>query len=360
MILAPSVVFQKPVLTKITGKPDYRSIKRLTKELYANAKAIRSNEGGGTNGHLGVIMPDTEYQNRAGVAFTAPIHPGTMNDQTGNTAAVIEAAKHAYEKEEYDALIFEIVDAGLKSQIVAAVHRRYYKTLEDDEFGLTDISTRDILAHLTSKYAKLTADDLEKNRNELSATFNPDNEIEALWDHVESIQKIAKQGGETISDNVAMNLVLAQIELTGIMQIDTQVWRKKPRAEQTMEKFQEHFKAALEEYKRQVTAGAAGYHGANHANAVIPIVPIPHEANSATAVVDDLIRMFYCWSHGLSKNPNHTSCTCTSKKPGHIDTATVSNMLGGNCYIIRDRGAAHRPPPRVAAIPAVSTDTAGR
>ncbi len=61
-----------------------------------------------------------------------------------------------------------IVDAGLKSQIVAAVHRRYYKTLEDDEFGLTDISTRDILAHLTSKYAKLTADDLEKNRNELS------------------------------------------------------------------------------------------------------------------------------------------------------------------------------------------------
>ena len=39
--------------------------------------------------------------------------------------------------------------------------------------------------------------------------------------------------------------------------------------------------------------------------------------------------MYYCWSHGLGINKQHTSPTCTFKKDGHIDTATVDNMQGG-------------------------------
>jgi hypothetical protein len=39
--------------------------------------------------------------------------------------------------------------------------------------------------------------------------------------------------------------------------------------------------------------------------------------------------MYYCWSHGLGINQQHTSPMCTFKKDGHIDTATANNMQGG-------------------------------
>jgi hypothetical protein len=354
MLTAPIVQFEKPVLTKVTGKPTYISVTLLTKEVYANAKAIRSNHGGGLNGHLGVVMSAPTYYARANVAYIAPAHPGTMADQTGATAAQIEAAKQAYRTAQTDANLHEAVNTGLKAQIVAAVNRRYIKCLEDEAFGLADVQSHTILEHLQTKYVTLTDNDLEANRNQLSAPFNPADDIETLWDRIEFIQTLATKGNEAISDKVAMNFVLAQIELTGVMTIDTQAWRKKSDNEKTMDNFQEHFEAAIKEHARQLTTASTGYHGADIAiDLATPArqATPAEEANAAVpAATTDLMLMFYCWSHGLSKNPNHTGCTCTNRKDGHIEEATVTNMLGGCNYIARDRGPAHRPPPRERAV----------
>lgn len=56
----------------------------------------------------------------------------------------------------------------------------------------------------------------------------------------------------------------------------------------------------------------------------------------------------YCWTHGYGTNPNHTSCTCKNKAPGHRNDATLENMFGGNNTITRNRGepAVYRAPPR--------------
>ena len=42
---------------------------------------------------------------------------------------------------------------------------------------------------------------------------------------------------------------------------------------------------------------------------------------------------FYCHSHGTTRNPNHTSKLCTNKKPGHKDSATLSNKMGGSTFV---------------------------
>ena len=47
--------------------------------------------------------------------------------------------------------------------------------------------------------------------------------------------------------------------------------------------------------------------------------------------------MYYCWTHGLGKNRNHTSATCNNKAEGHKDEATADNMLGGNNKIMSAR-----------------------
>ena len=56
----------------------------------------------------------------------------------------------------------------------------------------------------------------------------------------------------------------------------------------------------------------------------------------------------YCWTHGLGRDPNHTSQTCTRQAHGHCTNATLDNMMGGNASIRRARGerAVYRPPQR--------------
>jgi hypothetical protein len=39
---------------------------------------------------------------------------------------------------------------------------------------------------------------------------------------------------------------------------------------------------------------------------------------------------FYCWSHGLGFNPNHTSGSCGNRLAGHEANATDANRMGGN------------------------------
>jgi hypothetical protein len=38
----------------------------------------------------------------------------------------------------------------------------------------------------------------------------------------------------------------------------------------------------------------------------------------------------YCHSHGITSNLWHNSTTCSRKKEGHNDKATLTNKLGGN------------------------------
>jgi hypothetical protein len=54
--------------------------------------------------------------------------------------------------------------------------------------------------------------------------------------------------------------------------------------------------------------------------------------------------MYYCCSHGLGKNKDHTSPTCTFKKNGHINTATAYNMQGGSNQIGSRSPRRERPP----------------
>ena len=45
----------------------------------------------------------------------------------------------------------------------------------------------------------------------------------------------------------------------------------------------------------------------------------------------------YCYTHGLSNNPLHTSASCTNRAERHQEAATLSNPMGGS-NIIRGRG----------------------
>ncbi len=50
---------------------------------------------------------------------------------------------------------------------------------------------------------------------------------------------------------------------------------------------------------------------------------------------DDGKPISYCWSHGITHNLKHHSCSCKRKKEGHKDAATLHNRLGGSNEICK-------------------------
>jgi hypothetical protein len=59
--------FPQPVLPTVQCEPDYQKIHATRKFLQANSRAIDTHLGGGTLGHVGLVISDSSY------AMIAPI-----------------------------------------------------------------------------------------------------------------------------------------------------------------------------------------------------------------------------------------------------------------------------------------------
>jgi hypothetical protein len=321
-------------LTPIPGKPTAAAIRQLKKELYANARSIHSDRGGGLNGHLGLVMPTAAYVIRAGAAFAEPNHPGIQPiHAAAATAAQITAANRAYDQALDEFKTYATIKEKLKQQVLVAVDPIYYQDLEDDTFGYADVLIPVIITHLSTTYGTLTASDLENNRNKLTEAWNPDDPIENLWKNIKIVRAIAAQGGEPISDGTTIQLTLIALGKTGVHSHAVETWFDKDDAKHTWANFQLHFNKHEKTRLKKLTAQSAGFHGAQNA------MHIPDDqANAASAqqsgkpkdsYASNGIPLFYCWSHGLSKSADHTSRTCHTQSEGHCTDATIDNRLGG-------------------------------
>jgi hypothetical protein len=97
--------FPHPILPTLEGEPDYQTIHATRKFLQANSRAINTQLGGGTLGHLGLILSDASYSNiaptiaKAPTFWIAPNAPGRAPATTDRTAAQISAARHVWEED---------------------------------------------------------------------------------------------------------------------------------------------------------------------------------------------------------------------------------------------------------------------
>jgi hypothetical protein len=165
-----------------------------------------------------------------------------------------------------------------------------------------------------------------------------------LWAKIANIQRVAEFGDVPIADVTIITLTLAMIEKTGLLATTTEKFRLRPLTEWSLAAFKSDFVLGNKERIRRLTAGDAGFHGANNAiSTPPPATPVPALAAAVvtpatTASVASAARhvsveggkMYYCWTHGLSSMRNHTSITCLHKAEGHQDDATAFRMKGGN------------------------------
>jgi hypothetical protein len=328
-----SFTLPHPELTAITERPTISTINRLRKELYDNAMSVETTAGGGENGHLGLVMDPISYQAHAGEPFIEPAHPGPLPDHQGLTEKQIIAANRLYDTHMADYKTCKQLKVELRKQLIAAVPKLYLPP-DDPLFGYNKITPAQMLQHLVATYGHMTPDELEANEKCLEQEFNIDDGIEALWRRISEIQTLAASAGEPIPDSAVLRRTLQVLDNTGLYTQGCRDWRKRPIAEHTMENFITHFNEEDVERRRQLTAQQAGFHGANHTTtAATPQANNTRSNNTSPSNTSEVhcegIALYYCWTHGLSRNYAHTSKTCKTPAEGHQKEATFKNMMEG-------------------------------
>lgn len=331
---ASDIVFPHTDLTPITGKPNNSSLKLLKTELYANAMAVDSNRGGGDHGHLRVVTSEELYAEMAGEEFDAPTNPG-LTPVAGTDPATTTENNRIFAAKGVEWKLYRNVIKLLKAQIIAAIKPTYLAELAHPTLGLANVSITTMLEHLVP-HGKLTLQEVEDNLNVLSSPWNVDQDVETLFIRIIECRRIAEDANEPITEIMAIHLTLKALENTGLFELLCNHWRLMNQESWDFEDFKIEVRTHNEERERKLTAKHAGYHGAN-ASIVTPITDVALNATTATStnspsevLVDGVTAAFYCWSHGLGLNRDHTSKTCEHRKPGHKEHATFRKRLGGS------------------------------
>jgi hypothetical protein len=265
--------FPRPVLPTVQGAPDYQTIHATRKFLQANSRAIYTHSGGGTLGHLGLIISDASYAmispttKEEPTLWETPNAPGRAPATTDGTAAQISAARHIWEEDVQTYRTYTSIQQALKKQIISVFETMYMYILNYNMVGYANFSERGMLDHLFETYSNITAVDLEINFEHMRRAWDPQQPVETLFKHIQDCADYSEAGGVLIGHPQQINVGYAKIFATGHFMSACRRWNEKPAAEKTWTQFKSHFAAAHRQHKQiqGESAATAGYHSANSA-----------------------------------------------------------------------------------------------
>jgi hypothetical protein len=265
--------FPHPLLPTVQGEPDYQTIHATWKCLQENSRAIDTHLGGGTLGHLGLIISDASYAtiaqktNTGPTLWISPQAPGWAPANTDGTAAQISAACHIWEEDVQTYCTYTSVQQTLKKQIISVFEPMYLDILNDNMVGFANISARDMLDHLFETYGNINAVDLEINFEHMRQAWDPQQPVESLFKQIQHCADYSEAGGVLIGHPQQINVGYAKIFATGHFMSACRRWNEKHLIEKTWTQFKSHFVAAHCQHKQMQGeyAATAGYHSANAA-----------------------------------------------------------------------------------------------
>jgi hypothetical protein len=213
--------FPHPLLPTVQGEPDYQTIHTTRKFLQANSRAIDTHFGGGTLGHLGLIISDASYAmiapatNGEPTFWIAPQAPGRAPATTDGTAAQINAARHIWEEDVQTYRTCTSVQQALKKQIISVFEPMYLGILNDNTVGYANISARVMLDHLFETYGNITTVDLKINFEHMRRAWDPQQPVETLFKQIQYCPDYSEAGGVLIGHPQQINVGYAKIFATG-------------------------------------------------------------------------------------------------------------------------------------------------
>jgi hypothetical protein len=308
-------------------------VQLLTKELYANARSVESELGGGDHGHLGMLMPENEYTaiSTDNEEYEEPTKPAAI--EFAATAVERERQKEAFRVEMEEYLAARRLKTQLRKQMIVAIPEIYIASLADETTGLANVHPRVILDHVIDEYGTIHPKDLEDNLTKLkSFQWNPDEPIQSVFSLGDKTRKFARDGNDPISDQAYTQILVNIFRRCGAMDNAVEAWELVKPTQRTLPNAIAHFikydklRQMSKGYLKEILADRAAHTASStQASTVSPLSTISAERAEATNTT--LQGFFYCWSHGVC---THSGLRCFARLPGHIETATVTNRQGGS------------------------------
>jgi hypothetical protein len=340
-------------------RPTVSSLLLLNQEITANAISVYSIGGNGQLGHYAIVVDAATYATASNnTPFIVPPHPGANPVHlAGATQAIITETNRRYAADLIEFKTYITTEAALKKQLIAAIPGTYINQLKHQVLGFANVTPLQILQHLQQTYGTLTVDELSSNIAKMNKPWSPNDAIEVLFEQIRESRLFAA-ATDPISDATALRSALENVESSGVFGDAIRDFRKQPEAAKTYANFLTAFNLADAERRRILTTQAAGYHTAAMA---IGNTPTPTGAAFATSnkhntKPDTISGIYYCWTHGVGFNKDHTSTSCQSPQSGHRSESTIINMMGGNNFVRRQRNEKQIfvPTPKRTATPKIT------
>ena len=274
--------FPTPI-TKITGEPNYESLKYLKDQLKANAASIPITLGGGNHGYLGLILSPAAYTAIAATQFIEPIYPGQhpnvpAGTGTANTSTIIR--HHTEDLRQWRE--FKNVNTALKNQLLSTLDDIYVRALKDHHVGNMNESIRTILQHLFNNYGNITPLELEDNDTKMHATWDPNSPFDCLIKQVKDGPDYANDGGQPYTAEQLLRIAYTLVFKTGLYLEDCKAWNAHPAAARTWDNFKTHSQNAQRLLRDQMhTTKQAGFHSNLAQHQPLPATQPPAEYQEA-------------------------------------------------------------------------------
>jgi hypothetical protein len=204
--------FPHPVLPTVQGEPDYKTIHATRKFLQANSWSIDTHLGGGTLGHLGLIISDASYamiaqtMDAGPTLWTNPQAPGRAPANTDGTAAKSSTVRHIWEEDVQTYGTCTSVQQALKKQIISVFEPMYLDILNDNIIGYANISARYMLDHLFETYGNVNVVYLETNFGHMSRAWDPQQPVESLFKQIQDCADYSRAGSVLIGHPQQINV----------------------------------------------------------------------------------------------------------------------------------------------------------
>jgi hypothetical protein len=242
--------FEFPELSKLQGEPNSETIYKLRNELKANAKSVDSNLSDGAQGHLALVLSDAQYALLTAQPFVRPVHPGPLIIPAGTTGPAGIVLRDAHQEQQRLFREVQGVEKALKQQIVQAIEAPYLLSLRDRNSNSLNGTVHEVLAHLRTKYGRISPQMLENREQELrDINYNTKDPIDVVFNAVEDYADFAELANQPMTQNQTIAKAYVTINKTGRFKQGIIDWNKKAEAIKTWVNFKVHFQQAHQDFR---------------------------------------------------------------------------------------------------------------
>jgi hypothetical protein len=257
--------FPHSSLPKVTGYPIFKDLKVIRGLLNTNAMIVASYEGGGRDGHLGIIMTREEYLTVAVDVFPVPNNPGPSAEVVAGMAAAVIAEMTRLHKEATQVYrTYHNVDKNIKKLIITSFDDAYLNVLSDKIVGYANCTSLQLLTHILTYYAMIAPTELSQNYERLNAPYHPNQPIETLLQKIQDARAFAVAGGHPYGAAMIVNVAYTLVSNTGLFPNACRAWQSRAVAGKTWVHFKLDFATAHNEFHlTNQPAQQSGFHSEN-------------------------------------------------------------------------------------------------